>query len=574
MELYSYQQKAIESILSDPSHSQLISMPTGTGKTITFVSAAKILKKKCLILVHREELLQQTYDKAKLCGFSENDISIICAGKKEDLSLLNIAMVQTLCRNLQKYDPNAIEMIIVDEAHHSTASTYRTVFDHFKVFDQKKMILGFTATPLRGDKACLSSIYESHSFKMTLSEATQNGYICPVHGMRVIIDKELENIENTGGDYKIDDLDNLMNCDAINELVVERCQHLERVPALVFCTSVNHAQKISDLLKNKNRKAACVSYKTSKEELKSIFDDLKNGNLEFIANAVKLSEGFDYPPIQSIISVRPTRSPVLYKQIIGRGLRKSENKYDCFVLEFCGNDPKMINWEDIDNNATFQSFTDSQKKSRQEAAHFYLNRFGSPHVKILDVRVSPFQFYECKIRRFCRYRKDYRYIPFDKGFIVGEIRPDGGPRGLSGKEIYGYMCLWKNPYKSFYVWDGGCEVGRSSRQQNQNLKSSSLGVAFEVPQLENNLKVYADYQPDPLGKWYPSEEEPMTAKQKSFFRNPLKLSARKTEMHLEDCAIKQAIQRYWIDQKMPNIDCDALESGKIAIKIYELSGIY
>lgn len=574
IKLYSYQERVIEAVLSDPSHSQLISMPTGTGKTITFLSVAKHLNKNCIILVHREELLNQTYDKAKLCGFKENEISIISSGKKEDLSRCNIAMVQTLTRNLSKYDPNLIDLIIVDEAHHSTASSYRTIFDHFQIFDKKKLLLGFTATPLRGDKACLSSIYASHSFKMTLSEATQQGYICPVHGMRVFIDKELANIETAAGDYKIDDLDRVMNCDAVNHVVAERCQHLERVPALVFCTSVDHAQRIANLLKEKNRKAACVSYKTSKSELETIWSDLKGGKLEFITNAVKLSEGFDYPPIQSIISVRPTRSPVLYKQIIGRGLRRSEGKYDCFVLEFCGNDPKMINWEDIDNNATFQSFTESQRKSREEAASFYLNRFGNPNIRILDVRVSPFNFYECKIRRFCKYKKDYRYIPFTRGFIIGEIRPDGGPLGLSGKDIYGYLCLWKQEFKSFYVWDGGAEVGYPNKMEARNAKKLKMGTAMEVSDCERNLMIYADYQPDPIGKWYPSEEEPITSRQKSFFKTPLKLSARKAEMHLEDCAIKQAIERYWIEQSMPNVDCDEIDSGKIAIKVYELSGKY
>jgi len=83
--LYSYQERVIEAIESDPSHSQLISMPTGTGKTITFLSAANRLSKKCLILVHREELLKQTLEKASLCGFDEDKVSVICASKKEQV---------------------------------------------------------------------------------------------------------------------------------------------------------------------------------------------------------------------------------------------------------------------------------------------------------------------------------------------------------------------------------------------------------------------------------------------------------------------------------------------------------
>lgn len=575
IELFSYQQKAIECILSDPCHSQLISMPTGTGKTITFLKAAEIIKKKCLILVHREELLNQTYDKAKLCGFKEDAISLISSESKPELKSLNIGMVQSLARNLNRYRAEEVEMMIVDEAHHSTADSYREIFDHFKVFDLKKILLGFTATPLRGDKKCLSSIYSSHSYKMTLAEATQNGYICPVHGVRVQIDKELSDIENTGGDYKLDQLDKIMNCEAVNRVVADRCQHLERVPAIIFCTSVDHAQKISDLLNEKERKAAVVSYKSTKKELESIFERLKKGELEFITNAVKLSEGFDYPPIQTIVSIRPTRSPVLYKQMIGRGLRKSEGKYDCLVMEFCGNDPNMICWEDIDQNSTFQSFTESQRKSREDAIGFYRNRFGNPDLKIMDVRLSPFQFYECKIRRFCKYKKNYRYIPFTDGFMIGEMRPQKGAAAYGGgNEIFGYLCLWRRPFKSFYVWDGGAYIGNKNDGNNQELARNGYMRCFQNKDLERNLLAYADHQPDPLGKWYPSEEEPMTAKQKNFFKNPLKLSARKAEMHLEDCAIKQAIERFWIQQKMPDIDSDAVKEGTATSQVYELTGVY
>lgn len=566
MKLYSYQENAIEAILSDPSHSQLISMPTGTGKTITFLNAAKQLNKKCLILVHREELLNQTYDKARLCGFEENDISIICAGKKEHLSHLNIAMVQTLSRNLTRYKAEEIEMMIVDEAHHSTADSYRKIFDHFQIFEKRKTLLGFTATPLRGDNACLSSIYESHSFKMTLSEATQNGYICPVHGMRVIIDKELQEIENTGGDYKIDDLDKVMNCEAINQVVVERCQHLEKVPALIFCTSVDHAQKLAALLREKNRSAECVSYKTDKQELKIILDNLKSGKIEFITNAVKLSEGFDYPPIQSIISVRPTRSPVLYKQIIGRGLRKSEGKYDCFVLEFCGNDPKMINWEDIDNNSTFQSFTESQKKSREEALSFYHNRFTSPNVRILDVRISPFQFYECKIRRVVKF-KHFFYLPHDWGFTVFQLKKSYGPgKGADRESGFNLWCdevFWKEKYMNFYIW------GESDYLWYQP-------HGWYSPMIPKLISNYASKQADgQMGRWYPSEEESVSGIQKKFLKSSLKLSARKTEMYIEDSAIKQALQKYWIDNAMKDQGCgNEFDTEKISVNCYHLVGKY
>jgi len=566
MELFSYQENAIQAVFSDPSHSQLISMPTGTGKTVTFLNLAKRKQKKCLIIVHREELLYQTYEKAKLWGFEENEISIISSTKKQDISKINIAMVQTLSKNLERYRPDDVEMVIIDEAHHATALSYIKILEYFNVFSGKKLLLGFTATPLRGDKLQLSSIFQSHSFKMTLAEATQQGYICPVFGMRVVIDKELEDIESTAGDYKIDQLDKIMNCESVNKIVAERCQHLDKVPAIIFCTSVDHATKIAYLLKDKNRSCECVSYKTPKNELEKIMKDLRNGELEFITNAVKLSEGFDYPPIQSIISVRPTRSPVLYKQMIGRGLRLSNNKQDCFVLEFCGNDSKMLSWDDIDQNSTFQCFTESQRKSLNEAIEFYRAKFVNPKVKVLDVRLSPFQFYECRVRRIEKF-KNFYYLPHDRGFTVFKLVGVKGPGNISEREsgfnIWGCEVFWKEQYKSFYIW------GASSYLWFNPIGWYQHAI---LPMIKRYSEIQAEGQ---LGKWYPSEEQPITSKQKTFLKSIIKTSARKAEMYIEDCAIKKSIQNYWIDQPMKDMGVTPEEEFcEKQVTVYYLSGKY
>lgn len=541
IELYEYQKRVIECCKIDPNHSQLISMPTGTGKTITFLNLAKECCKKTLIIVHREELLNQTYEKAKLCGFKEEDISVVCANSKPDLKLLNIAMVQTLARNLEKYDSSLIELMIVDEAHHATASSYRKIFDHFRIFEEKKMIVGFTATPLRGDSQLLSSIFHSHSFKMTLSEATQNGYICPVSGLRIEIDKALDKIETTQGDYDINQLDKVMNCDQINDLIAERCEHLTKTPAIVFCTSVDHAKQIAKKIREKKRKAISVSYLTPKSTLNRIFSMLKQGRVEFITNAIKLSEGFDHPPIQTVVMARPTRSPVLYKQMIGRGLRNHKDKEDCFVLEFGGNDEKMIKWEDIDNNCTFQSITAQQKKSREEALNFYTNRFASPNIKILDVRISPFNFYECYIRRVVRYKKTYLYSPFTTGVILATLHPVID-KGFGGHfyHVYGGLFIYKDKYKSVYPYGGVQGYGY--------LLYLEWGMTLE--ECEKTIEIYSSKMN--VGSWYPSEEQPITRFQKKFIKE--NMSARKAEMMIEDKFCKKLLDKYLVGKRHFNDD--------------------
>lgn len=554
MKLYSYQEKVLQAIENDSSSSQLISMPTGTGKTITFLFQALKMKKPVLILVHREELLNQTLEKAILIGFKKDEIGIISSGNKDEIKPLTIAMVQTLNRNLEKYSCDSILSMIVDEAHHSLASSYMDIFKHFKIHEENKLLLGFTATPLRGDRKMLETIYKSHSFKMTLSEATQLGFICPVYGIKIQIEKSLSQIDTVNGDYDIVQLDKVMNCDEINHLIVDKLTKLDKFPGIIFCTSIDHTHKLAKLLREKGLRAIGISYKTPKKTLEKIFRFLKEGRLHFIVNAVKLTEGFDYPPIQSIIIARPTRSPVLYKQMIGRGLRKSEGKYDCIVMEFAANDQSMINWEDIDENCSFQSYNDNDVKSREEALNIYKQRFNSDNIVIKDVRISPFNFYECKISRLIHYRK-FWYLTFtDNGFTVFNLLPDP-LNGKCDKDLYNsysWLCFWKNKYKEFYVWSHGNGWGEVSLDGLFNYtkigKNCVYSTGATLKEAINWFKHYMNFNHH--SRWYPSEYDPITSFQKQFLRHPYpKTNARKCEMDIEEMAVKKAINKYFIPKK-------------------------
>jgi type I site-specific restriction endonuclease len=457
--------------------------------------------------VHRNELLKQTLEKAQLCGFLESEISVISADNKQESNKLMIAMVQTLARNLQKYSVDDVQLMIVDEAHHATANSYRTIFNHFDIYNGEKYLFGFTATPLRGDKEHLSDIFHTHSFKMTLSEATQQGYIVPVHGIRIQIDKSLKEIDTQQGDYDISQLDKVMNCDSVNNIIVERCLHLKKTPSIIFCTSVDHAENLSKLLREKKRKAISVSYKTPKKTLERIFKMLDAGRIEFITNAVKLSEGFDHPPISSIVLARPTRSPVLYKQMIGRGLRNHPGKFDCLVIEFCSNDPSMIVWDDIDENCTFQSSSNEKKKTREEALKKYKSIFlGNQNIQILDVRISPFEFYECKIQRIVKY-KNFYFVPFTEGFTFYELKKPKNKIDRSYGHLFNLfasMFFWEYEFKSFYAW--GEKDWCMTEKESQPIERILPGI-----------KHYSNL--NKLGKWYASENEPLTRQQKILLKS-------------------------------------------------------
>lgn len=539
MKLYSYQEQAIAAIQGDPSTSQLISMPTGTGKTVTFLAAIQRLNKRALVLVHRNELLDQTYEKAIAIGFEESEISVIRSSNKQEINRLTIAMVPTLIRNLDLYDPAFIEMVVVDEAHHALAESYIRVLRHFRVAEESKLLLGFTATPMRGDGKELSKIFQSHSFKITLSEATINGYICPVNGLRIEMHRSLADIDQVQGDYDLAQLDKVMNCPEVNEVIASKCSLIRKNPGIVFCTSVDHSKKIAKLMREKGIKAISVSYLTSPWLLAKVFDLLKEGRIDYLTNTVKLSEGFDYPPIEVIVLARPTRSPVLYKQMIGRGLRKSPGKTSCLVVECSGTDEKMIKWEDIDENSTFQSVPAAEKKSREEALAFYRGRLNSTSIIVQDVRLSPFRFYECKLHRVVPYKKFFWYVPGESGFFVAKaIRaPRHDPRSTEIRyNMYICVCLYEEK-KHIRVW-----------QADWFYHTPEGHPLNDFPRICRDVTRRGGWGGEDMifegGRWYPSEEDEMTFEQQKLLGIKKGHSARKAEMIIEDRFITQFISTY------------------------------
>ena len=419
------------------------------------------------------------------------------------------------------------------------------------------MLLGFTATPLRGDGKSLAAIYKEQSFKMTLQEATQKGYICPVHGLRINFKYDIKDIKNTAGDYDLIELDKIINCEEINDIVAFKCSTVMRLPAIVFCSSVDHATKIKDKLVEMGRKAEVISYLNSKSECVEIIRKLKANEIEFILNAVKLTEGFDHPPIQTIVLARPTRSPALYKQMIGRGLRLHPNKYDCLVMEFTGNDSKMITWDQIDTDCSFQCYSPDELIDRKRAIQIYKNKFLNPDVKILDVRVSTFSFYECRIQRLKTYKQNYIFIPIEEGFILGHLKKDYVSRNKLeyqiGKTMICYMLFWKKQYLSFFCYSYG--------------KLWDASITWTREECVNQLKFYADKcmcvsdnNSHPAGRWYPSEEEKMSPKQIKLLPN-IKTNARKAEMLIEERAIIKALNKFWIEKDFPVLALD--EEGTV-----------
>lgn len=347
-----YQRQCLEHLRQryrDGKRRMLVSLPTGTGKTIIFAQFPHYfrMKKRLLVLAHREELLEQALQK-----FHDADptlpVEIEQAGKRasRDCKVV-IASVPTIGRagskRLAALDPEDFYLIVVDEAHHSVARSYRAIFEHFKLFaaDTARMLVGFTATPRRGDQQGLGEIFEEIAYSRSLEEMIRGRFLCPISGWRVASNVDLDAVQVKAGDFVESQLARVVDVAERNALLLRAYQDLARHRrCIVFCVNVAHAQEVAALFREAGIRAAAVWGAMPKEERRSTLAQLSSGALEVVTNCNVLTEGFDEPRIDCVLMGRPTRSRLLYAQMVGRGTRLHPEKSDLLVIDVADNSRK------------------------------------------------------------------------------------------------------------------------------------------------------------------------------------------------------------------------------------------
>jgi superfamily II DNA or RNA helicase len=335
MELRPYQQEAKDAILSnweDGYKKTLLVLPTGTGKTIVF---SKVIEDRvnagdrCLVLAHRGELLDQAADKLS------KSTGLVCSTEKAEQTSLGsffrvtVGSVQTLMRDkrLRQFDQDHFGTIIVDEAHHCISDSYQKVLGHF----HKAKVLGVTATPDRGDMRNLGTYFESLAYEYTLPRAIKDGYLCPIKAQTIPLKLDLSGVGTQAGDFKTSDLGNALDpyLEQIAEEMVRTCQGRKTV---VFLPLIKTSQKFCRLLQDKGFAAAEVNGEsTDRAEILSAFD---RGEYDVLCNSMLLTEGWDCPPVDCIIVLRPTKIRSLYAQMVGRGTRLHPGKDHLLLLDF------------------------------------------------------------------------------------------------------------------------------------------------------------------------------------------------------------------------------------------------
>ena len=355
MILYPFQREAKEAVLhhwENGNRAALISLPTGSGKTIVFsdVLHASLngTRDKGLVLVHRDELLRQAAEKLDLV-WPAVKLSTVDATQDNFTGQITIASVMSIARRLNKMP--RVHRVVTDEAHHAPARSWLKIYNRIGELLPDWRHLGVTATPIRTKgPSDLEAIFGKPIYAKSIFELIVEGYLSPLKGLEVRTQVSVENVGVQAGDLIAEQLSRIINTKERNRLVVENYQELAADrKALVFAADLNHAKNLAEMFKSQGVSAAWVSGETPLTMRKSFLEKLRSGELRVIVNCMVFTEGFDEPSLDAILVARPTRSLVLYCQMIGRGLRPYPGKKNCLFIDFVDNASKhrLISMQDL-----------------------------------------------------------------------------------------------------------------------------------------------------------------------------------------------------------------------------------
>lgn len=405
-----YQQKAAAAIHREwdaGNKKTLVVMPTGTGKTIVFASIVNdqvAEGEHVLILAHREELLQQASDKLKMVTGLETALEKAQNSALDSDKMVVVASVQTLSKQnrLMKYPRDYFGTIIIDEAHHTAAKTYKGILEHF--IDAK--VLGVTATPDRSDMKSLSDIFDSLAFEYKLPDAIREGYLCKINTKTIPVEVDISKVHINAGDFSAQDLGNVLDLylDTIADAIVRECQNRKTV---IFTPLVRISKRLCNILNKRNFKTAEVNGASADRE--DVLKGFDNGEYKALTNAMLLTEGWDCPTVDCIICLRPTKSRSLYAQIVGRGTRLCEGKKNLLVLDFLWLTKKhsLCHPADIfcEDQEVAQKTTDMLADAALTGSNSQEN-FGSPELGLIEaIEEAQTELDEEKRKALCELEK-------------------------------------------------------------------------------------------------------------------------------------------------------------------------
>ena len=336
MILRDYQQRdiaAIRTLFTQGKRRICYAAPTGSGKTVLFVHAARKAVQQGLsvaILVHRQELVDQTCEALAAEGIA---YGIVAAGYPENAdALVQVCMVQTLVRRSERLQD--VKFLIVDEAHHILAATWSAL----AAAVPKARLLGVTATPERLDGKGLSTAFDTLVVGPTVKELIAVGWLSPFVVFAPEHQVDLKRLRTVAGDYALGELANRMNTDIVlADAIAEYRKHLDGQSALAFCVTIEHSRATARAFRAAGINAVHLDGDTPTGERRDIIAHLGGAEPLVVCNCGIIAEGLNVPVVAGVILLRPTRSLALYLQQIGRALRPAPGKQRAVILDHAGN---------------------------------------------------------------------------------------------------------------------------------------------------------------------------------------------------------------------------------------------
>jgi len=344
----------LKKILAAGEKRALLISATGTGKTYASAFAMRELGfRRVLFLVHRGQLARQTRKSYEKVFANTVSMGLVGAGYHEYEADYVFATVQTLNRDehLLQYAKDAFDCIVLDEAHHVPADTYRKIMDHFT----PKLWLGMTATPdKRDDNVEGRNVYEIFNYQIAyeirLQQAMEENLLCPFHYFG-ITDLSMIGDEEAARDF------NMLTSDERVRHIVNQADYYgysgDKVKGLIFCSNIKETEELSEKFNQiinpatgKNFRTVALNGSASEQERQDAFERLAMNEdessedrqpLDYIFSVEILNEGVDIVEVNQVIMLRPTQSPIVFIQQLGRGLRKASGKEYVVILDFIGN---------------------------------------------------------------------------------------------------------------------------------------------------------------------------------------------------------------------------------------------
>lgn len=349
-----YQEDALKAIKDSLTieGNDLVVLPTGAGKSIVIALLAEYLNIDVLVLQPSKEILEQ--NAKKLANYvPQSDIGIYSASMdSKEIQKYTFATIGSVHTKPELF--KHFKVVIIDEAHAVNPKDSGSMFIKFLKAIGNPKVIGFTATPYRNMNGyhrignvlevavtlklicrIKPEFWKRIIYNINNAELTANGFLCPLKYIDATLVKQSEiPLNKSQSDFDLEKYDKQIQKEEKHQRILKGIDWAEKnhKSVLVFCSSITQAQKYADLTPN----SACVHSKISKGERERIINEFKDGMIKTVFNVGVLTTGFDHPALDCIILIRPTRSLLLYYQMLGRGVRIAEGKTHCTVIEFSG----------------------------------------------------------------------------------------------------------------------------------------------------------------------------------------------------------------------------------------------